>query len=72
MNCCLIGSQAAFLSALSHRLIRSGVLPGEAEDLWEHGHGHEAAEPPGQSSKGQAVKPRAAVELWPELHKKIG
>lgn len=49
----------------------SGVLPGEAEDLWEHGHGHEAAEPPGQTSKGQAVKPRAGVELWPELQKQI-
>lgn len=51
------------LRSLSRRLARSGVLPGEAEDLWEHGHGHEAAEPPGQTSKGQAVKARAAVEL---------
>lgn len=53
------------------RLVLSGLLPGEAEDLWEHGHGHEAAEPPGQTSQGQAVRPRAAAQLWAELHKKI-
>lgn len=35
----------------------SGLLPGETEDLWEHGHGYEAAEPAGYSRKGQAVRP---------------
>uniref|UniRef100_A0A8C5B7R1 Sterol carrier protein 2b n=1 Tax=Gadus morhua TaxID=8049 RepID=A0A8C5B7R1_GADMO len=34
----------------------TGLLPGQAEDHWEHGPGHEAPVPAAQTGTGQAVE----------------
>lgn len=39
--------------------LSSGILPGEAEDLRQHGPCHEAAEPPDRTGEGQAVRTAA-------------
>lgn len=41
--------------------LSAGIPQREAEDHWEHGHGHEAAEPAGYCGEGQAVRPSAGL-----------
>lgn len=48
-------------SNLQLYLCPAGVLPGEAEDLWEHGPRHEAAEPSDCTRQGQTVRGRRCV-----------
>lgn len=48
-------------------VVSPGVLPGQAEDLGEHGPRHEAAEPPDRTRQGQTVRSRRRRRRVPPL-----